>query len=61
MRGVCEQAAELEWDWFAVSSGDLRQRADVGPGYPSAFLPYLQEPAGHDGRRDEVPTRLTSN
>jgi hypothetical protein len=21
VRGVCEQAAELEWDWFAVSSG----------------------------------------
>jgi hypothetical protein len=22
VRGVCEQAAELEWDWFAVSSGE---------------------------------------
>jgi hypothetical protein len=22
VRGVCERAAELEWDWFAVSSGE---------------------------------------
>jgi hypothetical protein len=22
VRGVCEQTAELEWDWFAVSSGE---------------------------------------
>jgi hypothetical protein len=22
VRGVCEQAAELDWDWFAVSSGE---------------------------------------
>jgi hypothetical protein len=22
LRSVCEQAAELEWDWFAVSSGN---------------------------------------
>jgi hypothetical protein len=22
LRSVCERAAELEWDWFAVSSGN---------------------------------------
>jgi hypothetical protein len=22
VRGVCAQASELEWDWFAVSAGE---------------------------------------
>jgi hypothetical protein len=37
----------------------LRQRAEVGSGYPSALLSYLQEPAGHDGRLDEARAGLT--